>query len=158
MLDVRWNSHIARDQFRVIGTGGVIDRDPLSGPRLLVNGVEEQWPTHDNVHYPLIENFVDAIAGRGPLVCSGEEALWTDWVTEQCAPIACTPDLSPSSRTTEGGMTGRLFTYALLATAAAAQTARFEVASVKECRAGEQAPPSISSPQTLSLHAGTWGG
>ena len=33
-----------------------------------------------NVHYPLIENFVSAILGLEPLVCSIEESLKTDRV------------------------------------------------------------------------------
>src|ERR1035437_7726131 len=40
-VDVRWNSHIERDQFRVIGTTGEINLDPLSGPILRVGNVEE---------------------------------------------------------------------------------------------------------------------
>jgi 1,5-anhydro-D-fructose reductase (1,5-anhydro-D-mannitol-forming) len=34
IVDVRWNSHIERDQFRVIGTDGEINLDPLNGPLL----------------------------------------------------------------------------------------------------------------------------
>jgi uncharacterized protein (TIGR03435 family) len=48
-------------------------------------------------------------------------------------------------------MTWQILTCALLASTAASQTPRFDVVSVKECRSGEQAPPSISSPGTLSL-------
>jgi predicted dehydrogenase len=83
VVDVRWNSHVARDQFRVIGTDGEMDLDPLSGDRMRVNGAEERLPTHANVHYPLIENFVDAAMGEAELACPGEVAIWTDWVMEQ---------------------------------------------------------------------------
>jgi 1,5-anhydro-D-fructose reductase (1,5-anhydro-D-mannitol-forming) len=69
IVDVRWNSRIDRDQFRIIGTDGEIDLSPLSGP-----------PTHANVHYPLIENFVSACLGEAPLVCPIEESLKTDRV------------------------------------------------------------------------------
>lgn len=81
-IDVRWNSHVARDQFRVIGMNGEINLDPLSGPALQYNGKEEQLPTHANVHYPLIENFVNAILDGTPLACPAQEALWTDRVTQ----------------------------------------------------------------------------
>jgi predicted dehydrogenase len=81
-VDARWNSHIKRDQFRVIGTDGEMILDPLSGPVLRVGEVEELLPAHPNVHYPCIENFVAAILDGVPLACSGEEALWTDWVTQ----------------------------------------------------------------------------
>ncbi|HWC98312.1 MAG TPA: Gfo/Idh/MocA family oxidoreductase [Candidatus Sulfopaludibacter sp.] len=81
VVDVRWNSHVARDQFRVIGTEGEIKLDPLNGPALLYPGGEEQLPPHANFHYPSIENFVKAVLDGSPLACPGEEAIWTDWVT-----------------------------------------------------------------------------
>jgi hypothetical protein len=37
---------------------------------------------HENVHLPLIENFVDAVFGKAPLLASGESSQWTDWITE----------------------------------------------------------------------------
>jgi len=69
IVDVRWNSRVERDQFRIIGTEGEIDLSPLSGP-----------PNHANVHYPLIENFVSACMGEAALVCPMEESLKTDRV------------------------------------------------------------------------------
>jgi 1,5-anhydro-D-fructose reductase (1,5-anhydro-D-mannitol-forming) len=82
-VDVRWNSHVPRDRFRVIGTDGEIDLDPLNGPGLRCSGREEQQPTHANVHYPLVHNFVNAVLDGTPLACTGEDAIWTDWVTSQ---------------------------------------------------------------------------
>ena len=82
-VDVRWNSHVSRDQFRVVGTAGEMNLDPLSGPALRIPGVEESIPTHPNVHYPSIQNFSAAILDRTPLACPGEEAAWTDWVTQE---------------------------------------------------------------------------
>lgn len=87
-VDVRWNSRIARDEFRVIGTEGELDLNPLNGPPLritLPNGEvrEESHPTHANVHYPLIENFVATVLDEAALACPIHEAIWTDWVTEQ---------------------------------------------------------------------------
>jgi predicted dehydrogenase len=81
VIDVRWNSRVVRDQFRVIGTEGEINLDPLSGPALRYGGKEEMLPVHQNVHYPLVENFVDAILDAAPLACPAEEAIRTDWVT-----------------------------------------------------------------------------
>jgi predicted dehydrogenase len=83
IVDVRWNSRVARDQFRVIGTGGEINLDPLSGPALRYAGKEEQLPTHANVHFPAVENFVNAALDGTPLACTGEDAVWTDWVTSE---------------------------------------------------------------------------
>ena len=83
IVDVRWNSRVARDRFRVIGTDGEIGLDPLSGPALRYSGKEEQLPTHANVHYPTVENFVSAALDGTPLACTGEDAVWTDWVTSE---------------------------------------------------------------------------
>jgi 1,5-anhydro-D-fructose reductase (1,5-anhydro-D-mannitol-forming) len=82
-VDVRWNSHVPRDQFRVIGTDGEINLDPLNGPGLRYSGGEEQLPTHANVHYPLVHNFVNAALDGTPLACTGEDAICTDWVTSR---------------------------------------------------------------------------
>ncbi|MGD0888815.1 MAG: Gfo/Idh/MocA family oxidoreductase [Acidobacteriaceae bacterium] len=88
VIDVRWNSRMPRDQFRVIGSEGEINLDPLNGPtlRLLASDgrlTEEQLPPHANVHYPAVENFVAAVLDGAPLACPIGEAIWTDWVTEQ---------------------------------------------------------------------------
>lgn len=81
VVDVRWTSRVGRDQFRVIGTEGEIVLDPMNGPELRVNGRVEMLPKHENVHAPLVANFVDAVLGEGALACPIEEAVWTDWVT-----------------------------------------------------------------------------
>jgi predicted dehydrogenase len=88
VVDVRWNSRIVRDQFRVVGTEGELNLDPLSGPELRVKtasspGREELLPAHANVHYPIVENFVNAILDGSQLACPGSEAILTDWVTAQ---------------------------------------------------------------------------
>jgi len=81
-VDVRWNSRVSRDQFRIIGTDGEIVLDPLNGPELRVAGRVELLPAHANVHYPLIENFVSAVLDGTPLACPGEQAIWVDRVSE----------------------------------------------------------------------------
>ena len=85
VIDVRWNSRIVRDQFRVVGTDGELNLDPLNDPILKVTTPagtrEEQWPAHQNVHYPIVENFVQAVLDGSPLASPGEGAILTDWVT-----------------------------------------------------------------------------
>jgi predicted dehydrogenase len=81
VVDVRWNSRVARDQFRVIGTEGEIVLDPMNGPELRVVGRVEMLPKAENVHAPLVANFVDAMLDGAALACPIEEAVWTDWVT-----------------------------------------------------------------------------
>jgi predicted dehydrogenase len=88
VVDVRWNSRMNRDQFRVIGSEGEISLDPLNGPPLRWKDSggrlrEEELPAHANVHYPVVDNFVRAVLDGAPLACPIEEAIWTDWVTQQ---------------------------------------------------------------------------
>ena len=98
VVDVRWNSHVSRDQFRVIGSDGEINLDPLSGPELRYAGQEELLPTHHNVHAPLIENFVAAVLDGAPLACPGSEAILTDWVTAQASQRPGAPRAEPAPR------------------------------------------------------------
>src|ERR1017187_1439301 len=93
VIDVRWNSRIQRDQFRVIGTEGEISLDPLNGPTLRLLDSEghlreEQLPAHANVHYPAVENFVAAVLDATPLACPIDQAIWTDWVTEHVKEVS----------------------------------------------------------------------
>ena len=85
VVDVRWNSRVARDQFRIIGVEGEIGLDPLNGPELRVAGRVEQLPPHANLHYPAVENFVEAVLAGDParLACPAEQAAWTDWAIEE---------------------------------------------------------------------------
>ena len=83
IVDVRWHSHVARDEFRIVGTNGEMRLTPLSGPILECPGGREDLPRHQNLHYPCVENFVNAVLDGKTLYATGESSLWTDWVTEQ---------------------------------------------------------------------------
>jgi 1,5-anhydro-D-fructose reductase (1,5-anhydro-D-mannitol-forming) len=83
IVDVRWHSKVGRDECRIRGTDGEMEMSPLNGPELVYPGGRENLPAHANLHYPMIENFVDAVLGKAPLISSGESAIWTDWVTER---------------------------------------------------------------------------
>ncbi len=83
IVDVRWHSHVARDEFRVIGTDGELDLNPLSGPLLITPNGREELPCAENVHYPCVANFVDAVLNGTPLLASASSSICTDWVTEQ---------------------------------------------------------------------------
>jgi predicted dehydrogenase len=83
VIDVRWNSRIVRDEFRVIGTDCELNLTPLNGPELRLGDQIEMLPTHANVHYPLVENFASAVLDGTPLACPGEQAIVTDRVTER---------------------------------------------------------------------------
>ena len=83
IVDVRWHSKVKRDECRIRGTEGEMDLTPLNGPELIYPGGRENLPPHANLHYPMIENFVDAVLDRTPLLASGASSFWTDWITEQ---------------------------------------------------------------------------
>jgi predicted dehydrogenase len=83
VVDVRWHSKVNRDECRIRGTKGEIEMSPLNGPDLVYPGTRESLPPHANLHYPMIENFVDAVEGKAPLLASGASSFWTDWVTER---------------------------------------------------------------------------
>lgn len=83
IVDVRWHSRIARDEFRIAGVEGEIELSPLNGPELISPLGTESLPAHANVHYPCVENFVSAILDGAPLESTGATSLWTDWVTDR---------------------------------------------------------------------------
>jgi 1,5-anhydro-D-fructose reductase (1,5-anhydro-D-mannitol-forming) len=87
IVDVRWHSKIVRDECRIRGTEGEIEMSPLNGPELVYPGGRENLPAHANLHYPIIENFVDAVLEGKPLLASGASSYWTDWVTEQAVGV-----------------------------------------------------------------------
>jgi 1,5-anhydro-D-fructose reductase (1,5-anhydro-D-mannitol-forming) len=83
IVDVRWHSKVKRDECRIRGTEGELELSPLNGPELIYPGGRENLPPHTNLHYPMIENFVDAVLGKAPLLASGDSSFWTDWVIER---------------------------------------------------------------------------
>jgi 1,5-anhydro-D-fructose reductase (1,5-anhydro-D-mannitol-forming) len=83
IVDVRWHSKVKRDECRIRGTEGEIDLTPLNEPELIYPGGHENLPPHENLHYPMIENFVNAVLGQAPLLSSGTSSYWTDWVIER---------------------------------------------------------------------------
>ena len=83
IVDVRWHSKVKRDECRIRGTDGEMDLSPLNGPDLIYPGGRENIPPHANLHYPMVENFVDAVLGKASLLSSGMSSLWTDWVIER---------------------------------------------------------------------------
>jgi 1,5-anhydro-D-fructose reductase (1,5-anhydro-D-mannitol-forming) len=87
IVDVRWHSKVVRDEFRIRGTDGEIEMSPLNGPDLVWPAGRETLPAHPNLHYPMIESFVDAVEGKKELLASGASSYWTDWVTEQARKI-----------------------------------------------------------------------
>lgn len=83
LVDVRWHSKVKRDECRIRGTEGEIELTPLNGPELIYPGGREDLPSHPNLHYPMIANFVNAVAGKDLLKSDGTSSYWTDWVIEE---------------------------------------------------------------------------
>jgi predicted dehydrogenase len=83
IVDVRWHSRVERDECRIIGTEGVLELDPLNGPRLGSPGGEVTLPAHANLHYPIVHDFVEAVLEGRAAACPIGEAISTDWVTGQ---------------------------------------------------------------------------
>jgi predicted dehydrogenase len=84
VLDVRWNSHIERDELFITGTEGEADLTPLNGPSLRIRLADRSWseelPPHTNLHFPMVEDFVRAVLDGKPLESSGATAIETDRV------------------------------------------------------------------------------
>jgi len=88
IVDVRWHSRVARDEFRIRGTEGEMDLTPFNGPLLAYPGGREELPAHANIHYPCVHNFVNAVLDGEPLRSTGASALETQWVTEEVIAVA----------------------------------------------------------------------
>ncbi len=103
LVDVRWNSRVERDEFRIVGTEGELEMTPMNKEPMVVrmaNGEKkEKHPPHDNLHYPMIENFVSAVLDGAELVSSGRTAMETDRVISaafESARIGCRVPLTRS--------------------------------------------------------------
>jgi predicted dehydrogenase len=86
MVDVRWHSRVARDEFRIRGTEGEMDLTPLNSNALVYRGISEEVPPAANLHYPCVEDFVQAVREGRPPRSSGATALDTEWVMAQVNP------------------------------------------------------------------------
>jgi predicted dehydrogenase len=85
VVDVRWNSRVVRDEFRVRGTDGEIDLSPLNGPELRYPGGCEAVPAPANLHYPCVEDFVSSVLRGTDPVSNGASALAAEWVMDEAA-------------------------------------------------------------------------
>jgi predicted dehydrogenase len=83
VVDVRWHSRVARDEFSIRGTEGEIDLTPLNSPALVYPGGAEEVPAAANLHQPCIEDFARAVREGRPPRSSGTTALETEWVIGQ---------------------------------------------------------------------------
>jgi predicted dehydrogenase len=84
-VDVRWNSRVVRDEFRVRGTDGEIDLSPLNGPDLVYPGGRESVAAPQNLHYPCVEDFVTAVRRGLAPTSNGASALLAEWVMDEAA-------------------------------------------------------------------------
>ncbi len=84
IVDVRWNSRVQRDEFRIIGTEAGLNLTSGNSGTISYRSASENWTREllpqDNLHYPMIENFVSAVLEGADLVSSGRRAAETDRV------------------------------------------------------------------------------
>lgn len=89
LVDARWHSRIARDEFRIRGTEGELDLSPLNDPPLVSPAGVEQIPAPANLHYPCVEEFVTSALNRTAFRSSIASAVLVDWVTGQVTGTSC---------------------------------------------------------------------
>jgi len=70
MVDARWNTRTAMNEFRIVGTDGVLELSPLDAPGLACGDRKLHLPCDENRHFPCIEAFVAAVLDGMPLECS----------------------------------------------------------------------------------------
>ena len=85
VVDVRWHSRVARDEFRIRGTEGELDLTPLNGAALTYPGGAEQIPAPGNLHFPCIDHFTNAVLDGYSPVSNSATALQAEWVMDQAA-------------------------------------------------------------------------
>lgn len=83
LVDARWNTHVAEDEFRILGTDGELDLSPLNSPPLTCCGRSESWPRADNPHLPCLVGFVDALLEGKPLACAADQVRGTARVLDE---------------------------------------------------------------------------
>lgn len=69
----------SRDEFEIVGTAGTLSATPVDGPGLTLRTAkgEETWdlPKHENVHFPLIDDFARRIDAGLPPLYTGEDGM-----------------------------------------------------------------------------------
>ncbi len=81
-----WNSKTWSHEFEIIGTEAKVKWLPYDGPKIVKTSGREikeiDMPNHDNVHYPLIEDFVSSIFEKRNFLITAEEAIKTTRVVD----------------------------------------------------------------------------
>jgi predicted dehydrogenase len=74
------------DELEVFGTGGTLSATPVDGPllRLHTRGREEAWelPKHENVHFPLFDDFARRVDAGEPPRFTGEDGMQASRIIE----------------------------------------------------------------------------
>ena len=81
-LQTFFGTEVGLDQFRCVGTRGQIDIEDLNSGQMTVSTATRTWqeshPPADNLHGPLIDDFVDAIENGRPPACDGSQGRETN--------------------------------------------------------------------------------
>jgi 1,5-anhydro-D-fructose reductase (1,5-anhydro-D-mannitol-forming) len=74
------------DEFVITGTRGTVSATPVDGPglRLTADGRDETWelPKHDNVHFPLFDDFARRVSRGEPPRYPGEDGMQASRIIE----------------------------------------------------------------------------
>lgn len=82
VVDARWNTRIALNDFRIVGTDGILELGPLDSPLLQCGDLKQHLPCDENRHFPCIEAFVAGILDGKPVECSAVRVSGTAWVLD----------------------------------------------------------------------------
>lgn len=76
-LTCSWNIAAGRDEWEVFGTKGTFSASPLNGRDVMIEiggrSERREVPVDENIHYPLIEDFVTAIVDNREPTVTGEQ-------------------------------------------------------------------------------------
>jgi 1,5-anhydro-D-fructose reductase (1,5-anhydro-D-mannitol-forming) len=76
----------SEDELVITGTRGTLSATPVDGPgvRLTVDGREEAWelPRHENVHFPLFDDFAARVTAGQPPRYTGEDGMQASRIIE----------------------------------------------------------------------------
>jgi predicted dehydrogenase len=90
----------SRDELEITGTAGTLSATPVDGPQLALRAGsrEENWelPRHENVHFPLFDDFARRVSrGEAPLY-TGEDGMQASRIIEAAYESARTRKIVPA--------------------------------------------------------------
>lgn len=86
VLHVSWGCHCSVDSLTISGSDATLIVENLSGTEIILihpnDSKTETFPVSSNIHLPLVEDFVRAVANDQEPVCNGREGMKTNILLE----------------------------------------------------------------------------